>query len=554
MAQLIFNDIGANLREGLAFGTQQRVQREGEQRRNRLAELSSQAYSTGPDQQQNLLGQMAAVSPEAAAQQSQQFESQDDRRNKTLTNMARTLVGLPPQARAGMYQRMLPALQQFGLSDLPPTYDAQSAPIIDKTAQALAQAAMGAQGQPTGFRELDMIAQAAGYAPGTPEYQQAAQVRLGLRGRAATGGFGFEEIVGADGRTRLGRTNPRTGTLEVYDEATGDFTPLGGSGQLNPGTAPPQMAPVQAPSASNLGSPITMPNDLSTTFASLGQQFPGTQITSTLRTPERNAQVGGVPNSQHLRGTAADFTVPPEQRQAFIQAARQQGFEAIDEGDHVHLELPSGARAPAVRADLGVSRSPEEQAALTTAAQEQAKINAEIGAYDRMTGLEAERAAAVEGAKAGAKTQAEVSAQQGVRTRDAGQVLSLLAEAEKLLPRATGSGGGALLDTIAGAGGYATDGAKATAQLRTIAGQLVSKMPRMEGPQSNADVKMYQDMAGDLANPATPREQRLAALQTIRKLSQKYAAPQRSQPPRGPTASAPAAGGVDDLLSKYGIR
>ncbi|WND79382.1 D-Ala-D-Ala carboxypeptidase family metallohydrolase [Lysobacter capsici] len=519
----------------------------GEQRR--FNSLAGQAYAAPEADRNALLTQAVGIDPGAGLKLQDTLQERDDGTMRRAVGAARymkqAIDSKDPAMIQGAFLATKPFIEKLTGKVLPPQWSEEMLPGVHQVL-AMGEGATNKNGLPTGFREFDMTAQAAGLQPGTPEYQQAAQVALGMRGRAATGGFGFKEITGADGRTRWARQNPRTGTMEIYDETTGEFVPLGGGAPLNPGGAPaavPQAAPQAAPgggsSASNLGSPITMPTDLNTAFASLSNSFPGTQITSTTRTPEHNREVGGVANSQHLRGTAADFAVPAAQRPAFIEAARRQGFEAIDEGDHVHLELPPGARAPAARPGLGVSRSPEEQAALTTAAQEQAKINAEIGAYTQMTGLEADRAAQVSAATAGAKTQAEVNAQQGARARDAGQVLTLLSEAEKLIPKSTGSSAGALVDTIAGAGGTATEGAKAIAQLRTIAGQLTSKMPRMEGPQSNADVEMYRQMAGDLANPSSPREVRMAALQTIRQLNQKYAAqnaagPQNPSAPRAP--------------------
>lgn len=74
-------------------------------------------------------------------------------------------------------------------------------------------------------------------------------------------------------------------------------------------------------------------------YRDLAERF-GATITSLDRTPERNRAVGGVPNSQHLRGTAGDFVVPEGQKAEFMAEARRRGYEAIDEGDHVHLELP----------------------------------------------------------------------------------------------------------------------------------------------------------------------------------------------------------------------
>lgn len=108
------------------------------------------------------------------------------------------------------------------------------------------------------------------------------------------------------------------------------------------------------------------------------------------------------------------------------------------------------------------------------------------------------------------------------------RVDAILPEIKKLLPNATGSKVGSLVDAAAGSVGYTTDGAATTAQLQTLAGQLVALMPKMSGPQSDKDVDMYKQMAGDLANPAKTVKQRQAALQTIQKLNNKYRAASKS--------------------------
>ena len=84
-------------------------------------------------------------------------------------------------------------------------------------------------------------------------------------------------------------------------------------------------------------------------YRSLSERF-GMAITSAVRTPEENTRVGGVANSQHPAGTAADFRtrdVPPAKVEAFMAAARAAGYEVVDErehtkgtGPHIHLELP----------------------------------------------------------------------------------------------------------------------------------------------------------------------------------------------------------------------
>lgn len=108
------------------------------------------------------------------------------------------------------------------------------------------------------------------------------------------------------------------------------------------------------------------------------------------------------------------------------------------------------------------------------------------------------------------------------------RVDAILPEIKKLLPNATGSKVGSLVDAAAGSVGYTTDGAATTAQLQTLAGQLVALMPKMSGPQSDKDVDMYKQMAGDLANPAKTVKQRQAALSTIQKLNNKYRAASKS--------------------------
>ena len=103
------------------------------------------------------------------------------------------------------------------------------------------------------------------------------------------------------------------------------------------------------------------------------------------------------------------------------------------------------------------------------------------------------------------------------------RVETLTPEIKSLLTGgATGSYFGAGLDLLGRTVGISTDGAEATAQLKTLSGQLVALMPRMEGPQSNIDVEMYKEMAGNVADPTIPIQTRLAALDTIEKLNQKY--------------------------------
>jgi hypothetical protein len=221
---------------------------------------------------------------------------------------------------------------------------------------------------------------------------------------------------------------------------------------------------------------------------------------------------------------------------------------------------PAGAPAPQTPSPvggLGVGRAPEDTAgAVQNAknasdlsylpAQENVKVNAAVDQASR-TAVATNQA----------KNAAEQAQQVQQKTQDAHQVIGLLDEADKILPQATGSGAGRAIDSAAATFGKSTAGAQATAQLQAIAGRLTSSVPRMQGPQSDSDVRLYQQMAGDLANPELPVATRQAASKTIRQLQMKYldnpmgnntviSAPYASQAP----APAAAGGNFSHLWSK----
>lgn len=109
--------------------------------------------------------------------------------------------------------------------------------------------------------------------------------------------------------------------------------------------------------------------------------------------------------------------------------------------------------------------------------------------------------------------------------RDATEALALIKQANSLIPKSTGSYLGNAVDIGAQAFGVSTQGAQAAAQLRALEGALVAKMPKMSGPQSDKDVAMYKQMAGEIGNPNTPPAIKQAALKTIEEIQQRYANP-----------------------------
>lgn len=105
-------------------------------------------------------------------------------------------------------------------------------------------------------------------------------------------------------------------------------------------------------------------------------------------------------------------------------------------------------------------------------------------------------------------------------------------------PLPTASGAGSLVDYLGNIGGVAPRGQNEAKRLEVVAAILTSKVPRMEGPQSDRDVELYKQAAGNAGNSGLPISTRLAALDTMQKLYGKYerfnapAANQQTQSPQ----------------------
>ena len=105
--------------------------------------------------------------------------------------------------------------------------------------------------------------------------------------------------------------------------------------------------------------------------------------------------------------------------------------------------------------------------------------------------------------------------------KDLGFAITEISDAIKeggLIDQSTGSGAGRLADISMGFVGKATPGAIAIGKLQPIADLPLKLVPRFEGPQSNADLKTYQQASAQLADPTLPRAIRKAAGATIVRL------------------------------------
>ena len=123
---------------------------------------------------------------------------------------------------------------------------------------------------------------------------------------------------------------------------------------------------------------------------------------------------------------------------------------------------------------------------------------------------------------------------QGIAIDEAGNVIKDAKGNPVKAPLPTASGIGQAADATAAMFGVAPRGSAEADALGVIGGRLVSKVPRMEGPQSNFDLENYKTQAGKVGDPSIPISRRLKALEEVQSISRKY---EKFNPPEG---SAPA--------------
>ncbi|YCT77689.1 D-Ala-D-Ala carboxypeptidase family metallohydrolase [Stenotrophomonas maltophilia] len=326
----------ANFYEAFAQGQANGLERQKAiTQRNQLAELQAIAP-------QVMAGDLDATSRAYALnpQTAQAYQAEGNRQNQQLVGLAKTLKQYAdnPQMQAGVYRSALPYLKRNFGAEIPDQFDAATVmPIVDQVL-SVANNTPNFNGQtPTDVRSFQMMTQ--GLSP--EDVERARRINLGLAGRESSAAIGYQKVKGPDGVERLVAVDPR----QIGAQVVGDGMGYGSFSQP---------------------APMAGGGNHFAAFSQLATEFPSVTMTSGVRSAERNAQVGGQPNSQHLNGTAADYAVPANQKPAFISRARQLGYQAIDEGDHIHLQVPRGAGGGA---NLFAGRRPEDEAAAVEAAK-----------------------------------------------------------------------------------------------------------------------------------------------------------------------------------------
>ncbi len=189
----------------------------------------------------------------------------------------------------------------------------------------------------------------------------------------------------------------------------------------------------------------------------------------------------------------------------------------------------------------GVGAALAYNAALKKGGETQAQKDVELNMNPQIAGGEADAKNASELSYAApittAKKTAEIDASQvgdlQKKADSANNMGTLTTRARTLLNsgNASGSLGGAALSFGKRMVGTSDQVTQTNTALKNIAANLTGSVPRMEGPQSDADRAYYQEQAGNVGNVMLPTGDRLAALDEIDKLNEKYqniATPQKN--------------------------
>lgn len=287
---------------GNAITEQQHQQRQ----QNRLAQLAPKVVSGDPA----AFAQATAINPQAA----QQYQAGGD----SIALRARGAAKFLQSAlQAGDQQKIMAARQT-----IKPFMDTLNPGTQYPMDMDPAQEMAGVQ---------SFLAQTAHLDPTQNGQGQVQSTYVDVQGNRVA-------IMRNGGTQILGQDQPK---MQIIDSGDGFYG-------VNKGTL--QAAPVNkggtaGAAASGAAGGAAGAGNRAADFTGLAMEFPGVQMTSGTRTAQRNAEVGGQPNSQHLAGTAADYAVPAALKPAFLARARQLGYQPIDEGDHVHLQLPNGGAA-----------------------------------------------------------------------------------------------------------------------------------------------------------------------------------------------------------------
>jgi hypothetical protein len=491
----------------------QYVQQQGdigrERKNNRLlGDFASQALSGTPDQRDWAVAESAKISPDAAYKLQGQTNDQEDRRQRTIYNMAKGLKPLmdaSPERAAQYYETQLaPGLERMGIPVDKKFDRAAIAPVLEQVITMYESAAQGGKG---GVQS----------------------VRIGEDG--------YYYNVMRDGRVvNTGiKANPNIRVLEQEGQlpygvvtsggVAGSVVPLGGGGparQAQAGAAP-------------AGGP----------------------------------ESGGGHPSQEVVLSAANMMsqagLPPEKIEAWIQ---QQMSQPTSIG--APEPVATAAQQPAPVPAGGPVRIPT--AAETAREVQDAKNASDLAAYEQGTANVVRREGLVSGARESAKNQADKAAMRPkaqLALRQASTRLGRVEEVAASIQPRIGAWTAGLLGSAAAkiAGTPAHDLAADLSTLEAIAGFDELAAMRAASPTGGAlgnvterELALLQASVSAMKNSQSPDQLRRNIERFVRDTKIAWERIQEAFDEdfgQGGGPAAPAAGadgGIDDLLGKYGAR
>ncbi|MGZ5053321.1 MAG: hypothetical protein ACXWAT_00100 [Methylobacter sp.] len=214
--------------------------------------------------------------------------------------------------------------------------------------------------------------------------------------------------------------------------------------------------------------------------------------------------------------------IAPDGSEVMVQAKHLPGYQ-------VRNERPQQSGNASF--ELSADASPEDRSAIEA-------LRNKISPQAPITTGQGQSTMAKKQAEANVENQQKIDQAGDVKRSDAREALNLLNQAEPLLSSSTGSGVGALYDDAAGFFGKSTPGAESSQSLKVLGAALISKMPKMSGPQSDKDVLLYKQMAAEIGDPWIPKERKIAAVATLRKLQEYYAGDHRQDVHEAPAKDA----------------
>ena len=259
------------------------------------------------------------------------------------------------------------------------------------------------------------------------------------------------------------------------------------------------------------------------------------------------------------RQRALDYSSGP------VEYGGQKGYRV--KGDPFTIEMQDGTLVKTGQ-DVAATRARQkEDLALEKTRAEIAQLKAKPTKVDEtpeqknyrfaMTLPEAMREPFLEKLGMSRKPEKDADAKRAAQMEGIGDVISqakaiLTNKAPGQVTAPTQSGLGSIVDTAAGWFGMAPPGSEEADKLRVLGGVLTSKMPRMEGPQSEYDVKLYQEMAGRVGDSSVPVSRRVKALEQVQSLWKKYDKSGEGQVDAGATQQ-PSSQYVETRQTKAGL-